>query len=100
MLICSNNINTASGVSKIFIQIFAVVAEFERDTLTERITDNMMELAKDGRWLGGNTPTGFTVKRVKTGSGKTNQLTVIWRAFPKKSNDTKTLRCIIGNPFY
>ena len=70
LLICSNNINTASGVSKIFIQIFAVVAEFERDTLTERITDNMMELTKDGRWLGGNTPTGFTVKRVKTGSGK------------------------------
>ena len=70
LLICSNNINTASGVSKIFIQIFAVVAEFERDTLTERITDNMMELAKDGRWLGGNTPTGFTVRRVKTGSGK------------------------------
>ena len=70
LLICSNNINTASGVSKIFIQIFAVVAEFERDTLTERITDNMMELAKDGRWLGGNTPTGFTVKRMKTGSGK------------------------------
>lgn len=33
LLICSNNINTASGVSKIFIQIFAVVAEFERDTL-------------------------------------------------------------------
>lgn len=70
LLICSNNINTASGVSKIFIQIFAVVAEFERDTLTERITDNMMELAKDGRWLGGNTPTGFSVKRVTTGSGK------------------------------
>lgn len=57
-------------MSKIFIQIFAVVAEFERDTLTERITDNMMELAKDGRWLGGNTPTGFSVRRVKTGSGK------------------------------
>ena len=70
LLICSNGINTASGVSKIFIQIFAVVAEFERDTLTERITDNMMELAKDGRWLGGNTPMGFTVRRVTTGSGK------------------------------
>ena len=70
LLICSNGINTASGVSKIFIQIFAVVAEFERDTLTERIVDNMMELAKDGRWLGGNTPMGFTVRRVTTGSGK------------------------------
>ncbi len=70
LLICSNGINTASGLYKIFIQIFAVIAEFERDTLTERIVDNMMELAKDGRWLGGNTPTGFTVRRGKTGSGK------------------------------
>lgn len=70
LLICSNGINTASGFSKIFIQIFAVIAEFERDTLTERITDNMMELAKDGRWLGGNTPMGFTAQRVTTGSGK------------------------------
>lgn len=70
LLICSNGINTASGVSKIFIQIFAVVAEFERDTLTERITDNLMELAKDGRWLGDNTPLGFTTRRVTTGSGK------------------------------
>ena len=70
LLICSNGINTASGVSKNFIHIFAVVAEFERDTLTERITDNMMELAKDGRWLGGNTPMGFQVQRVITGSGK------------------------------
>ena len=70
LLICSNGINTASGLYKIFIQIFAVIAEFERDTLTERIVDNMMELAKDGRWLGGNTPMGFTVRRVTTGSGK------------------------------
>ena len=70
LLICSNSINTASGLYKIFIQIFAVIAEFERDTLTERIVDNMMELAKDGRWLGGNTPMGFTVRRVTTGSGK------------------------------
>ena len=70
LLICSNGINTASGLYKIFIQIFAVIAEFERDTLTERIVDNMMELAKDGRWLGGNTPMEFTVCRVTTGSGK------------------------------
>lgn len=29
-----------------------------------------MELAKDGRWLGGKTPTGFSSQRVTTGSGK------------------------------
>ena len=61
-----------------------MVAEFERDTLTERITDNMMELAKGGRWLGGNTPTGFTVKRVKTGSGKNESANSYLGAFLKK----------------
>ncbi|RGD89118.1 hypothetical protein DW725_11870 [Clostridiaceae bacterium AM27-36LB] len=34
LLICSNGINTASGLYKIFIQIFAVIAEFESGTLT------------------------------------------------------------------
>lgn len=70
LLVCSNNINTQNNTSKIIIQVLAIIAEFERDILTERIQDNLMELAKDGRWLGGNTPTGFTSKRITTGSGK------------------------------
>lgn len=41
LLICSNGINTASGFSKIFIQLFAVVAEFERDMI---ILSTMMEM--------------------------------------------------------
>ena len=96
LLICSNNINTTSGVSKIFIQIFAVVAEFERDTLTERITDNMMELAKDGRWLGGNTPTGFTVKRVKTGSGKNKSAYSYLESIPEEKAMIQKLYEIFG----
>ena len=70
LLVCSNNINTQISTSKIIIQVLAIIAEFERDTLTERIQDNLMELAKDGRWLGGVTPTGFGTKRVSTGTGK------------------------------
>ena len=96
LLICSNNINTASGVSKIFIQIFAVVAEFERDTLTERITDNMMELAKDGRWLGGNTPTGFSVKRVTTGSGKNKSAYSYLESLPEEKAMIQKLYEIFG----
>ena len=70
LLVCSNNINTQISTSKIIIQVLAIIAEFERDTITERIQDNLMELAKDGRWLGGRAPTGFTTKRVSIGSGK------------------------------
>lgn len=40
-------------------QITMVFAELERATIAERIRDNMLYLARDGRWLGGNTPTGY-----------------------------------------
>ena len=70
LLVCSNNINTQISTSKIIVQVLAIIAEFERDILTERIQDNLAELAKDGRWLGGETPTGFASERVTTGSGK------------------------------
>ncbi len=70
LLVCSNNINTQISTSKIIIQVLAIIAEFERDILTERIQDNLVELAKDDRWLGGETPTGFVSERVTTGSGK------------------------------
>ena len=36
-----------------------------------------MELAKNERWLGGNTPTGFSVKRVTQAMAKTNPFTAI-----------------------
>ena len=61
LLICSDGINPTSGFSKIFIQLFADIEKFERDTLTERITDNMMKLANNRFWLGSNTSMGFAV---------------------------------------
>lgn len=37
----------------------------ERETIAERIRDNMHELAKTGRWLGGTTPTGYSSESVQ-----------------------------------
>lgn len=70
LLISSNNLNTQDSNSKMMIQMLGMIAEFERDILTERITDNLSELAKDGRWMGGIPPTGFTAERTKTGVGR------------------------------
>lgn len=70
LLVCSNNINTLISTSKIMISFLAIIAEFERDIIAERIADNLIELAKDGRWMGGCTPTGFKANRITIGSGK------------------------------
>ncbi len=39
--------------------IASVFSQLERETIAERIRDNMHELSKTGRWLGGTTPTGY-----------------------------------------
>lgn len=70
LLISSNNLNTQDANSKMMIQMLGMIAEFERDILRERITDNLSELAKDGRWMGGTPPTGFRAERAKVGVGK------------------------------
>jgi len=57
---------TSSPMGKTMMRIVAVFAEFERDTIAERIRDNMLELAKSGRWLGGTTPTGYKGKELTT----------------------------------
>ncbi len=60
---CSDEIDTSNPMGKILMSMLAVIAEFERDIIAERISDNLYELAKEGRWLGGTTPTGFYSKK-------------------------------------
>jgi site-specific DNA recombinase len=62
---CTDDVDTSTKTGKILMSMLAAIAEFERDIIAERISDNMYELAKEGRWLGGNTPTGFYSKKEK-----------------------------------
>ena len=62
----SYDTSTPSGVA--MMSMATVFAQLERETIAERIRDNMYELAKTGRWLGGITPTGYksaeTIERI------------------------------------
>lgn len=51
--------DTTSPMGTAMMFISSVFAQLERETIAERIRDNMYELAKTGRWLGGTTPYGF-----------------------------------------
>jgi len=60
---CTDMIDTNTPQGEMMVSVFAVLAQFERNIIAERIADNMYELSKDGRWLGGTTPTGFRSKK-------------------------------------
>lgn len=55
--------DTTTPMGRAMMYIASVFAQLEREVIAERIRDNMIELAKTGRWLGGQTPTGFNSER-------------------------------------
>lgn len=57
--------DTKTPMGRAMMYIASVFAQLEREVIAERIRDNMIELAKTGRWLGGPTPTGYTSKRIE-----------------------------------
>ena len=51
--------DTSTPIGRAMMYISSVFAQLERETITERIRDNMSQLAKTGRWLGGSPPLGY-----------------------------------------
>jgi site-specific DNA recombinase len=51
--------DTSTPMGRAMMYIASVFSQLERETIAERIKDNMYQLARSGRWLGGQTPTGF-----------------------------------------
>lgn len=51
--------DTSTPMGRAMMYIASVFSQLERETIAERIRDNLHELAKTGRWLGGITPLGY-----------------------------------------
>lgn len=57
--------DTSNPMGRAMMYIASVFSQLERETIAERIRDNMHELSKTGRWLGGTTPTGYASEAVQ-----------------------------------
>lgn len=71
------NFTPDNPMGKAMMYICSIFAQLERETIAERILDNMHELAKTGRWLGGTTPTGYESKEINSRielDGKTRKM--------------------------
>ena len=56
--------DTTNPMGKAMMSVAVVFAQLERETTAERIRDNLYELSKTGRWLGGTTPTGYKSQKI------------------------------------
>lgn len=56
--------DTSTPMGRAMVYISSVFAQLERETIAERVRDNMLQLAKTGRWLGGQEPMGYSSERM------------------------------------
>ena len=57
--------DTSTPMGKAMMYIASVFAQLERETIAERVRDNMLMLPRTGRWLGGAPPTGYQSEKVE-----------------------------------
>ena len=64
--------DTTTPIGEAMMQISIIFSQMERHLVGERVRDNMLMLARSGRWLGGITPLGFqsTQEAKETVDGK------------------------------
>lgn len=84
--------DTGTPMGRAMMYIASVFSQLERETIAERIRDNMHELAKTGRWLGGTTPTGYGSESVKsvTIDGKSKKACKL-KLIPEEAEIVKTI---------
>ncbi|MDO4200381.1 MAG: recombinase family protein [Clostridia bacterium] len=64
-LICvKEQFDTSVPMGRAMMYMASVFAQLERETIAERVRDNMLILAKNGQWLGGTTPLGMRSHKV------------------------------------
>lgn len=64
----TQNFDTSSPMGRLIRNILVDFAQFESEMTGERVKDNMIENAQEGRWNGGRPPLGYDLKaKDKTG---------------------------------
>lgn len=55
--------DTTTPMGRAMLSIALVFSQLERETIAERIRDNLLALGEKGHWLGGTTPLGYTSRK-------------------------------------
>lgn len=55
------NFDTTTSAGRASMYFTAVIAQMERENISEQVLDNMVDRAKDGEWNGGPVPVGYDV---------------------------------------
>jgi site-specific DNA recombinase len=59
----TESFDTSTAIGRMLVQLLGVFAEFERETIIDRVTKGMAAKATKGKWPGGRRPYGYIVDK-------------------------------------
>lgn len=65
----NESFDTSTPMGRAMMMITSVFAQLERETIAERVRDNMLDRAKLGKWNGGPAPLGYLSEKVQYAVG-------------------------------
>lgn len=86
--------DTSKPMGKAMMYIASVFSQLERETIAERVRDNMLLLARSGRWLGGTPPLGYKSESIKFTDKNGRQR--LFSALVKDENELDTVKTIFS----
>ncbi len=90
----TQQINSATSMGRLMLNILLSFAQFEREVTGERIRDKIAASKAKGMWMGGPLPLGYDVKNRNLVINETEAETVrdIWRRFVELKSTTVLAR--------
>ena len=58
----TQSINTSTAVGRLMLSIIMGFAEYEREMITERVTERMHAARRNGQFIGGRAPLGYDIR--------------------------------------
>lgn len=89
----SEKIDTSSSFGMMFVRLLAIFAQFERERISERVSDAFEEMVSDGKAISGSQPFGYKIDngKVVIDEDKREIVEYIFDTYEKNNSVRRTL---------
>ena len=92
--------DTSTSIGRMLVQLLGVFAEFERETIIDRVTKGMTAKAAKGKWPGGQRPYGYHVdletQKLVPQPDEAPQLREIFRLYTDERLGTRAIADVLN----
>ncbi len=92
--------DTSTSIGRMLVQLLGVFAEFERETIIDRVTSGMNTKAAKGKWAGGKLPYGYDLNpdthKLVPNAAEAIHVTEVFRLYTRERLGTRNIAAALN----